>query len=428
MERKQTKISLQKALLICLMVLVIIFLIEIALTPKTIENETIPQIQNEIEDKSTKDIDNTDFSTVFLKIENNKKNTIYSPLSIKYALKMLEEGANGDTKTQINDVIGDVNLTKYDSLDKVLSFANAVYIRDTYSSFVKDSYKNSVMQKYDAEIKYDEFKNAKNVNTWIENKTLGIIKNMLKDNIVQNPNTEMLLINALAIDMEWENRFQDKDTQGADFYLENGNTMNATTMHQETSSNNISYYKDNKLTALSMDLKKYGDRQLEFIAIMPNDNLSEYVKTFDVNELNNITKKLIKASETKNGLNIYIPKFSFNYDLKLKNDLIKLGITDAFDEILADFSNMSNRELFASDALHKANIDFTEKGVKASAVTVIIMMDKAMIMETNRPEEVKIDKPFVFVIRDKDTDEIWFIGTVYEPNSWEKDKIEYVYR
>ena len=429
MEKKQIKISLQKALILCLMVLVAIFIIEVALLPKTGGNEIKPEIKNETQEEHvTKEFDNSDFSTSFLKMENNKKNMIYSPLSIKYALKMLEEGADGNTKSQIDEIISKLNLTKYDNIDKVLSLANAVYIRDTYSNYVKDSYTNTLSQKYNAEIKYDSFANAKNVNNWIEYKTLGIIKNMLSDNLVQNPNTEMLLINALAIDMEWASRFQDKDTYGRDFYIDNGQTMKATTMSKETSSDEIAYYKDKNVTALSMDLQKYNDQQLEFIAIMPNENLSEYINTFDMSKLNDITKRLTKASDTKNGLQIYIPKFSFDYNLKLKNDLINLGITDAFDRNLANFSNMSSRELYVSDALHKANIDFTEKGVKAAAVTAIILMDKAMIMEKEKPEEVKIDKPFLFVIKDKNTDEIWFIGTVYEPNSWEKDKAEYSYR
>ena len=278
MEKKQIKISLQKALILCLMVLVAIFIVEVALLPKTGGNEIKPEIKNETQEEHvTKEFDNSDFSTSFLKMENNKKNMIYSPLSIKYALKMLEEGADGNTKSQIDEVIGKLNLTKYDNIDKVLSLANAVYIRDTYSNYVKDSYTNTLSQKYNAEIKYDSFANAKNVNNWIEYKTLGIIKNMLSDNLVQNPNTEMLLINALAIDMEWASRFQDKDTYGRDFYLDNGQTMKATTMSKETSSDEIAYYKDKNVTALSMDLQKYNDQQLEFIAIMPNENLSEYI-------------------------------------------------------------------------------------------------------------------------------------------------------
>ena len=116
-----------------------------------------------------------------------------------------------------------------------------------------------------------------------------------------------------------------------------------------------------------------------------------------------------------------------DYNLELKNDLIELGITDAFDEKLADFSMISDRNLYVSDALHKANIDFTEKGIKAAATTVIYMTCEASIMEA-KPVEININKPFLYVIRDKNTGEIWFLGTVYEPNSWEDDKINYQYR
>ena len=95
---------------------------------------------------------------------------------------------------------------------------------------------------------------------------------------------------------------------------------------------------------------------------------------------------------------------------------------------LADFSDMSQEKLFVGDALHKANIDFTEKGVKAAAVTVFMMMSATAIQDRVQPEVVKIDKPFLFVIKDKETDEIWFTGTVYNPNSWEKDKADYAYK
>jgi len=369
----------------------------------------------------------SDFSMKFLKLENDKQNMIYSPLSIKYALKMLNEGANGNTKTQIENVIGELNLTKYNNIDKVLSLANGVYIRDTYAKYVKEDYKKILTEKYNAEVNYDSFNNAININSWIENKTLGIIKNMLRDETVQEPDNEMFLINALAIDMEWEESFDSKDTKGAEFYLEDGSSMNATTMHLETSSDSVSYYKDKGITALTMDLKEYNDTQLEFVAIMPEGNLSNYVETFSIDEFDNIIEKLKLASKTKNGLDILIPRFSFDYDLELKNDLIKLGITEAFDLGLADFSNISNTGLYLSDALHKANIDFTEKGIKAAAATVIYMTD-GMVLEENKPIEINIDKPFLYIIRDKNTGEIWFVGTVYEPNSWEDDKANYQYR
>ena len=240
----------------------------------------------------------------------------------------------------------------------------------------------------------------------------------------------MLLINALAIDMEWKDRFDGSKTYGEDFNLYDGSKIKATTMHKETSSDSVSYYKDKNITALTMDLQKYDDTQLEFVAIMPNSNLENYIKELKTEEINNIIKKATLASKTKYGLDISIPRFSFDYSLKLKDDLKSLGITDAFDEGLADFSDMTNNPdgLYVSDALHKANIDFTEKGVKAAATTVIVMTDKAMMVDENRPEEIKIDKPFIYVIRDKNTGEIWFVGSVYEPNSWEDDKEEYQYR
>ena len=436
----QIKIKLTTVIVLILLVLIIIFGVLLVIFNKNNEsksnqidegNSTQSEYQpTDIKNDTKTNYSDTEFSFKFLKIENNRKNMIYSPLSIKYALEMLNEGASGNTKIEIEKVIKEFNLTKYSNVNDVLSLANGLYIRDRYSSFVKNEYKNTLQNKYNAEIKYDAFENASNVNKWIENKTLGIIKNMIDDSIVQDPNTEMLLINALAIDMEWENQFEGSKTYGEKFNLNNGNTMTATMMHNETSSDNISFYKDKNVTSLTMDLKKYDNTQLEFIAIMPNKDLSEYVRDFTINELNNITKDSKSASKTKYGVDISIPKFSFDYDLSLKDDLINIGIKEAFDENLADFSNMTNSPigLYVSEALHKANIDFTEKGVKAAAATVIVMTDKAMIANQTKPEEIKIDKPFMYIIRDKQNGEIWFVGTVYEPNSWESDKADYQYR
>lgn len=422
-EKKELKIKFKTAVIL----IVILLIVVIAIFAIIINREGFKGTSSSglIESKSGNHVVDTDFSMKFLKLENNKQNMIYSPLSIKYALGMLNEGANGNTKTQIENVIGDLNLTKYNNIDKVLSLANAVYIRDTYSKYVKEDYTKILAEKYNAEINYDSFSNANNINNWIENKTLGIIKNMLQDGMVQNPDTKMLLINALAIDMEWKNPFKSDSTGGEDFYLEDGSNMTATTMHMKTTSDSVSYYKNKDITALTMDLEQYDDTQLEFVAIMPEENLSDYIETFTIEDFDNIIEKSTLASKTKNGVRISIPKFSFDYDLKLKNDLIELGITDAFDENLANFSNMADTELYVSEVLHKANIDFTERGIKAAAVTVAKIEVTSMLAEEDKPIEIKIDKPFLYVIRDKNTGEIWFVGTVYEPNSWEEDKADY---
>jgi len=113
---------------------------------------------------------------------------------------------------------------------------------------------------------------------------------------------------------------------------------------------------------------------------------------------------------------------------------MKLGIKDAFDKDIANFSKMADLKklkeknkgnVFVSDALHKADIEFTEKGVKAAAVTVMAMADAASIPKPTNPIIITIDKPFMFVIKDRTTKDIWFTGTVYEPNSWENNKESY---
>lgn len=375
--------------------------------------------------------ENTNFELSFLQLEDKQENMIYSPLSIKYALKMLQEGASDNTYTQIEEIVSNSNLPTYRNIENTLSLANGIFIRDTYYQYVKDNYKDILVNKYNAEIRQDEFQSAKNANEWIEEKTFGKIENMLNDDIVTNPDLQMLLINALAIDMEWKNQFDENDTNGRKFYLADGTEMIATMMSRESSSDDISYYMGDDITAITIDLKEYEETQLEFMALMPNTNLEQYVDSLTMDNIEEITQKLNSASNTKAGVKINIPKFEFDYDLNLKDDLIKLGITDAFNGNLANFSNMADLErtqknLYVSDALHKANIEFSEEGVKAAAVTVFGMMDVTSIgVEKEIPIEINIDNPFVFLIRDKNTNEIWFVGTVYEPNYWEEDKGDY---
>ncbi len=420
-EKKELKIKFKTAviaIIVVAIILVVIFAVVINKKRQEAEGNTIIS-----EVDSNKQILESDFSLKFLKLENEKQNMVYSPLSIKYALNMLNEGAAGNTKTQIENVIGNLNLIKYNTIDEVLSLANSVYIRDTFAEYVKEDYRRTIAEKYNAEINYDAFNDVTNINKWIEDKTLGIIQNMLNDEAVQNAN--MLLINALAIDMGWESPFDTNHTYGEDFYLEDGNTMTATMMHKETMGDSTSYYKDNDITALTMNLQEYDNMQFEFVAIMPEENLSDYIETLTIEDVNTILENTTLASDTPYGVDISIPKFSFDYDLKLKQDLMDLGMTDAFDENLADFSNMANTELCVGDALHKADIDFSEEGIRAAAVTALTMRTTAMLPDDNQPEKIKIDKPFLYFIRDKQTNEIWFVGTVYEPNSWEQDMEEY---
>jgi len=473
----------------------------------------------------------SNFDIAFLKAENEKKNKIYSPLSIKYTLKMLEEGAKGTTKTQISNVLEDYKVTKYAS-NKNMSLANALFVRDTFKDSVKQTYITNLKNKYNAEVIFDSFSSAKNINDWVKNKTLNIIPELL-DEI--DADKDFILVNALGIDMEWKNRFFDRDNYNKGFvdnvnysheecswycdtdavssekfgenqieisgmqiaasfnnydiltelgednirktvgekyrewlksgedewgrnYALNGDGEDSSNItderiekevtrylneyikeinsnyKREDSSIDFSLYVDDAVKVVAKDLKEYNGTTLQYIGIMPiNQDLDQYVKSVDSAKLNNIISSLkeLKGKNFKEGvitrIKGFIPKFNFEYTLKLKNDLAKIGIKDIFDDGKADISELTSAKgEYISDAIHKANIEFTQDGIKAAAATMaggagdgsdFDYFYKVPIEDI----DLTFDKPYMFIIRDKGTGDVWFTGTVYEPLKWEDD-------
>lgn len=140
-----------------------------------------------------------EFDLSFLKLENNKNNMLYSPLSIKYALSMLSSGASGSSKKEIDAVIGDYKSRKYINSEN-MSFANAIFIKDKFKDQVKKSYTDKLSKNYDASVIYDSFETPDNLNKWVSDKTFGLINNMFDKKVAYH---NFYLVNALAIDMEW---------------------------------------------------------------------------------------------------------------------------------------------------------------------------------------------------------------------------------
>lgn len=363
-------------------------------------------------------------TTSFLTLEPQGQNMIYSPLSIRYGLSLLDKGAAGSTKDQITKVLGDGALPRYNNVADKLSLANAVFVRDTYADSVLPSYKDAITQDYDAEIILDNFANSNNMDSWVSNKTFGLINQI---GIQPTPDTEMVLANALAIQMDWQDQFDTDDTNGRSFYKEDGTEIEATTMSETTTYKGISYYQDDQTTMLSLPLRPVGDTTLEFVAVMPSGSLTDYLNSFDLSTIEQNLSASTPASTPEAGVYITIPKFKFEYQLDFKNDLQSLGIRQAFTDS-ANFSNMTSNPqgLKVSDAVHKANIDFSEDGIKAAAVTAFAMMEtSAAEGDAPKPVVIKIDHPFLFLIRDQADGTVWFAGTVYEPNLWADDSSAY---
>ena len=443
---------------------------------------------------------------------------------------MLEDGTNGESRLQISNLIGKYNLTKYKS-NSNMSLANSLFIRDTFNDMIKQKYINTLRTKYNAEIVVDSFADANNVNSWVSNKTLNLINNLLNE---IEEDQKFLLINALGIDMEWKDKFLTPGGEGCSYeherfswrsaeqvshhefgeeeqivsgmeiaasinnydiitelgegnirktvgdefrkwaknltendweyneifdgdlsdekieeklaqYLDGGKyygTYDSKGYISEINSNykrvdystDFSLYVDDSVKVFAKDLKEYDGTTLQYIGIMPtNQDLDSYVQNVDQITINNIISNLkeLKAENFKEGvvtkITGYIPKFKFEYELKLKEDLEKLGIKDVFEQGKANLVEIcEDEDIFINDAVHKANIEFTQDGIKAAAAT---MMGGAgagssfdYIYDIPVEEiDLTFDKPYMFLIRDKETGEIWFMGTVYEPLSWEEE-------
>ena len=217
MEEKKKKKSLKIVLIVVIAVILVLAAIAgtIYLTGRDKTDEDESNTSKMQEDDEDDDIDIipedqvssnelSEFDLEFLKIENEEENKIYSPLSIKYALKMLEEGASGKTKKQIEKVIGEYDFKDYIT-SKEISFANGLFVRDSFKDEIKESYVDALKEKYDADVKYDSFESSTNINDWIKTKTLDIISQIVADSDLKNLN--FALINALAIDLDWEDKF-----------------------------------------------------------------------------------------------------------------------------------------------------------------------------------------------------------------------------
>lgn len=526
-EKKQLKISLGTAILLFIIILLITAMVVVAVYFKNEKPNTGESKVGDTEVTDTKKAfkyalkSNSleDFDLRFLQLENERKNKIYSPLSIKYALAMLNEGTEGESKEQISNLIGDYKPNKYVNSAN-MSLANALFIRDTYKNSVKENFVNNLKTKYNADVEYDSFTSAKKMNSWISDKTLELIKDMIDDSSVSDLN--FALINAVAIDMDWKDKFLvhdnydnymnadyqhekyswmapqnllssnfegvknrisgmgiiasvnnydivntlgednirktvgdafrkylNEDPDGnASYYLEGKNIETAVKEYldeyiKEINNNykmvnkntDFYVYQDEKVKSFAKDLKEYNGTTLQYVAIMPEENLDKYISNITAEEINKIIgnlKDINKRENFKEGVITqvvgYIPKFKFDYDLNLIKDLNDMGVKDIFDENKANLKGITDEKAYINQAKHKANIELTQDGIKAAAATFIggagagEMFDYLYDVPVEKID-LTFDKPYMFVIRNKETGEVWFAGTVYEPLSLE-DEVE----
>ena len=274
--------------------------------------------------------------------------------------------------------------------------------------------------KYKSEIIYDEFTTPDKINNWVKDKTNGMIEKILDE---MNSDFVMGLASALAIDVKWLDEFECTSTNSEEFTKINNEKINVQMMHNTYKNMNYKYFKNDDSEGIIIPYQKEEDSnvELEFIGILPTGSVDSFVKGLTKDKLINIDKNVRVAGEDLH-INVSLPRFKYDYE---PNDFISilkgLGIKEAFDPDNANFKNMIEikENVYVGEAIHKTHIELNEKGTKAAAITYFGMFKNSAMLPSD-PEiiNIKFNKPFVYMIREKNTKEILFFGTVYEPNTW----------
>ena len=374
--------------------------------------------------------DDTEFTYRLIK-ESDKKigknNYMISPYSIEVALSMLREGASDKTLDELNNIVPERNIKDLSVKNKI-NIANSLFIKDDYKKDVIKDFSDTLTNKYNSNIIYDKFDSPDKINNWVKKETNGMIPSIL-DKI---PNEFVLgLANAVAIDVEWENEFKCENTRKDEFTLLNGDKKNVSMMNTLFKSDAY-YYENDVFEAVSIPYKKYNrfsgkesdednSEQLEFIGLLPKNSVDDVINSMSLSTMEEINKSKRYASEDDLRINVGLPKFSFKYNFSdFASTLKQLGIKRIFIND-AEFKNMINTKVKIATSIHKTFIEVDEKGTKAAAVTYFGANKAAAVEPRYEIVDVKFNKPFVFMIKDSDTNEILFFGVVYEPSKWEEN-------
>lgn len=339
------------------------------------------------------------------------ENYFISSFSISTAISMVMNGAsessregfiqtlgmNGMPPEAINEAYK--SLTKYIySLDPSvnLNVANSNWYTNEYT--IQSDFANTLETFYDAEIFERDFENPATLdalNEWVENETNGKIKNIL-DAI--NPEDVMFLINAIYFKANWTNQFDPDKTTDLPFVLANNQSVSVPTMISEVK-HWWSY--DNTLNAQVIEVP-YGNENYAFTIIMPDEasEIDNLVSSIDVNSLNSVLADSITFVR-----DLYLPKFQLDFKADLVDILVDMGMP------LTGLDNLFEESLplAISKVIHQSFLEVNEEGSEAAAATVI------GIEVTSLPPSTTINKPFVFLIRERNSGTILFSGKLLDP-------------
>lgn len=353
------------------------------------------------------------FSTDLFKANVGRDNTLISPISVLSALGMTANGAQENTLSQMEEVFGisrqQLNqlLALYirslpDEEKLKVSMANSIWFREGGRIEVERDFLQTNANYYDAGIYRAKFDSdtLKAINDWVKKETEGMIENIL-DEIPDE--AMMYLINALSFDAEWETIYNENEVRKDTFTAEDGSIQTTDMMFSTESL----YIDDDQAKGI---IKNYAGGKYAFMALLPDEGISvsDYIASLTGEKL----QTLIKEAENTSVFTM-IPKFHSEYSVEMSEILQGMGMTDAFDHKKADLTGLGTSpegNLYISRVIHKTTIEVDEKGTKAGAATVVeVVAESAAPVET---KEVLLNRPFVYMIIEKETGLPLFMGTL----------------
>ena len=361
-------------------------------------------------------------------LRDSDDNLFYSPYSISLAMAMTYAGASGDTENQMGDALNfmltqDRLHTAFNALDLELAsrgkfnggeedegfrlhIVNAIWGQKDYD-FLQE-YLDLLAENYGAGLRILDFMNAAEqsrvtINDWVSEQTEERIKDLIPEGAV-NELTRLVLTNAIYFNAAWQYPFDEEITSEGEFFLLDGNKVPVSMMRQTAS---FGYMEGEGYQALELP---YDGCELSMVILLPEEGK---FASFEAS----LSRQLVDGIIRKVGyrqVDLSMPKFEYESSFGLKQPLATLGMQDAFSPEAADFSGMDGRrDLFIQDVLHKAFVSVDEAGTEAAAATAVIVGTTSVSPEQ---VEIKIDRPFIFLIRDIKTGTVLFVGRVLNPS------------
>ncbi|HOH04466.1 MAG TPA: serpin family protein [Candidatus Pacearchaeota archaeon] len=366
-------------------------------------------------------------------VKTEKDNIFYSPYSISAALAMTYEGAKGKTAEEIKEVFhfpetsvlrpnyaAIYNKINENNKEYQLSTGNALWVQQDY--LLLNDYSEAVERYYGGKASNVDFiketeKSRQTINSFIEEQTNNKVKELIPAGQVDHL-TRLVITNAIYFKGTWEWEFDKSDTRDKNFYITPENVVKTPMMYMDSDKATFNYADLEKLQILELPYK--GDKISMLILLPKQGEAYDYEKgekiTYNYN-LEDIELSSEKLNEYKSEMQetklsaIYLPKFKFDTKYFMVSTLSEMGMPTAFS-MQADLSGIDgSQNLYIQNVIHQAFVQVDEKGTEAAAATSIMIGIKSAM-----PSNVfRADHPFIFIIQEKETGNILFMGRMTDP-------------